>query len=278
MTATFPLAGAIGVSTAVLDDLSRHAAQVRARSCDLCSAAARARERASGARFSSRPRHQYARLDGMVGGTRRSVVVYRDGTVRADPALRRRARLAVAVEAVFRPGDGGSDHGPLGLAMRLAQVYDDLWRFEILDVSPVPPVRAVVSPPLTTPLSPSPTETTSATVTPLTPPGGGPHVLDPGDLVTVTFEEGDDAPVVHVRGELDLLVAERVRWMLSASRASIVVADLSELSFLDAAGLRALCSAKGDARRRGIRLRLVGACGIVRRVFELCGLEAELDN
>lgn len=254
----------VRVSVDVLDELSRRAEQVCARSRTLCQAAARAGQRASTARLSSRPRDQYARLDGLVEGARRPIVVYRDGTVRADASLLRRFGLVAAVDAVFQPtpptSSAGADQGPLGLAVRLARFYDDLWRFDIFDAC-TGSVHAVTTAEVPAPSCPLPAE-------------------PPGDLVRLAVQGAEEGPVVHVhvRGEVDLLVADRVRSLLAATTAPIVVVDLSQLSFMDVAGLRALCSAKRDAGRRGIRLRLVGASGIVRRVFEVCGLAGELDT
>lgn len=59
---------------------------------------------------------------------------------------------------------------------------------------------------------------------------------------------------------------------------STVEVDLSQLGFIDAHGIRALLSAKHRVTRGGNDLRIVGATGIVRRVFTLVNLDDVLDD
>lgn len=83
--------------------------------------------------------------------------------------------------------------------------------------------------------------------------------------------------MVRLEGELDISDADRVHAALVAGGESPVVVDLSDLDFLDARGLSALVTAQDAVRAAGSHLRLIGAKGAVRRVFEICGLAERLD-
>ncbi len=89
---------------------------------------------------------------------------------------------------------------------------------------------------------------------------------------SITVSTEGDTQVVSLVGELDILGADRVRTALTAVSATTLVADLSELTFIDARGVSALVDAEDEIRARGNELRIVGATGLVRRVFEICGL------
>ena len=93
--------------------------------------------------------------------------------------------------------------------------------------------------------------------------------------------EVDDAPdghVVHLVGELDLAYASQVRDALRPLAGSTVVLDLSRLTFVDAAGISAILAVRRDVLAAGHELRIRGAHGPVRRVFEVCSLEDVLSD
>jgi anti-anti-sigma factor len=83
---------------------------------------------------------------------------------------------------------------------------------------------------------------------------------------------------VDLHGELDLVVSRVVEARLVGLVGPRIDVDLSTLVFLDAQGLASLVRARRRIREAGRNLRLVGATGIVRRVFEVTALEAELDD
>lgn len=99
-----------------------------------------------------------------------------------------------------------------------------------------------------------------------------------------------DGGTVRVHGELDLVHADDLEGALvglgtpdggeggSAGRARTVVADLSDLEFLDSAGLSGLLVARHRLSVLGARLRICGTAGAARRVFEAAGLEDVLDD
>lgn len=89
-------------------------------------------------------------------------------------------------------------------------------------------------------------------------------------------EEREDLHVVHLYGELDMAEADRVHTTLVTVGRSTVSVNLSRLTFLDAQGLDAIISARRAVLADGNTFRIVGATGIVRRVFELTGLASLL--
>lgn len=84
--------------------------------------------------------------------------------------------------------------------------------------------------------------------------------------------------VVSFYGELDLAGAELAEEALVQAAGSTVVLDLSGLTFLDAKGLQAILSAKQRIEAQGDRIRIRGAFGIVRRIFDLTDLSHWLDD
>lgn len=88
---------------------------------------------------------------------------------------------------------------------------------------------------------------------------------------------GDEC-VVRLYGELDLVSADDVREALVGCPARDVVADLTNLEFIDSIGLSALLLARRTLEGDGRRLELRGAAGATRRVIEAVGLEDVLDD
>ena len=84
----------------------------------------------------------------------------------------------------------------------------------------------------------------------------------------------DGGAVVAVRGEVDLLTADRLRDALCAAAAHhrLVVADLSAVEFLSSSGLTALALAHRAAVAEGHELRVVATERVVLRPIEITGL------
>jgi anti-anti-sigma factor len=86
----------------------------------------------------------------------------------------------------------------------------------------------------------------------------------------------DDAIVVQVRGEIDLLTAPGLARRLTAAcvkPARHVLVDLSTVEFLGAAGVEALVDAHRLCARRGIRFGLLNPSPRVLRPLKLLGLD-----
>jgi anti-sigma B factor antagonist len=82
----------------------------------------------------------------------------------------------------------------------------------------------------------------------------------------------------HLSGELDVAHRGELIRLLTSATGSTLIADLSDLTFLDAAGLSALLSAKRQIEGAGGRFEVRGARGSVRYLFEMTDLELLLDD
>ncbi|MGH2878053.1 MAG: STAS domain-containing protein [Solirubrobacteraceae bacterium] len=95
----------------------------------------------------------------------------------------------------------------------------------------------------------------------------------PGSLEVASAAD-DGAVTVTLRGELDLASVVALQERLTAveqGAPALIVLDLSELSFIDSSGLRALLLAEERARQGGRELRLTQGSDAVQRVFEMTG-------
>jgi anti-sigma B factor antagonist len=85
--------------------------------------------------------------------------------------------------------------------------------------------------------------------------------------------------VLALEGELDLATVPLLEETLAgayASDASQILVDLSALTFIDAAGLRALLLADLRSRRDGNRLQMTAGPPQVQRLFEIAGVRDAL--
>ena len=100
---------------------------------------------------------------------------------------------------------------------------------------------------------------------------------DPSSAPAAQFvcavNDGMDAAWVHLAGELDVATAPELRRKLgeAESTARLVVLDMRELAFMDAAGVHAVVDASLRARQAGRRLLLLRGPANVDRVFGLTG-------
>ena len=83
-----------------------------------------------------------------------------------------------------------------------------------------------------------------------------------------------DRGVIRLSGELDL---EGARALLGTAaerpvHGPAVTIDISELTFVDAAGLGALVTLRNRYQESGTRLSVTGASAPIRRIFALVGL------
>jgi anti-anti-sigma factor len=91
--------------------------------------------------------------------------------------------------------------------------------------------------------------------------------------------EEDAAVVLSLAGELDMASADQVLEELDrvqSEGAAELVIDLSELTFMDSTGLRAILTADARSRLEGPKLTLVPGPEAVHRVFELTGMAGRL--
>jgi anti-anti-sigma factor len=101
-------------------------------------------------------------------------------------------------------------------------------------------------------------------------------VDDASVTLTVTREDGADASVLRLAGELDLSTAprlsDRIDEVLSDGRFRVVV-DLTAVTFCDSTGMSAFVRGHYRCTEGGGWLRLVGARGTVARVLQISGLD-----
>ena len=94
-----------------------------------------------------------------------------------------------------------------------------------------------------------------------------------------TVSQHPHAAVVVLSGELDAHTATQLRALLAeqllAGPGNLVV-DLSELSFIDSAGLATLIAADKGTRRAGMKLVLAAPAPSVRQVLTITGIDAVL--
>lgn len=90
----------------------------------------------------------------------------------------------------------------------------------------------------------------------------------------------DATVIVRARGEFDIASADALANALAEAAHSglPVVVDLTEVSFMDAACLGRIARARDQLTRAGVELRVIGAHGVVRRVFELTNLTPVLSD
>jgi anti-anti-sigma factor len=100
------------------------------------------------------------------------------------------------------------------------------------------------------------------------------------EILEVTTQDSGGQVTVSLKGELDLSSVGKVEEELKRVEAdgpSLLVLDLSQLTFLDSTGLRAVVTADERARGDGRRLVVVRGPDAVQRVFSITRLEERLE-
>jgi anti-anti-sigma factor len=98
------------------------------------------------------------------------------------------------------------------------------------------------------------------------------------DMLVVQVRLQPGYAVITVAGEVDIATAPQLGQHLAALAGSgrPLIADLDQVSFIDAAGLRVLAAAARQAADSGGSLHVVSARYQVRRVFALTGLDRQI--
>jgi anti-sigma B factor antagonist len=101
---------------------------------------------------------------------------------------------------------------------------------------------------------------------------------DPDDVLAIRVRHKPKYVLVVVAGEIDFATVARLRQRLRAlaARGRPLVADLDQVSFIDASGLGALAGAAGLAAEHGASLHVVCARPQIRRLFRFTGLDASI--
>ena len=97
--------------------------------------------------------------------------------------------------------------------------------------------------------------------------------------VTLRVRPGDGGTIVAVSGEVDVCTEaplQQVLLRIIRERSARLMLDLSGVSFMDCAGLRALLATRRRAELRGGSMRLIATSAAVRRIIELTGAQEAL--
>ena len=109
-----------------------------------------------------------------------------------------------------------------------------------------------------------------------------PEPLEAIPLFTVTLDPGDnsEAATVALIGEIDAAAADAVSSVLleAAATGRPQIIDLAGVTFIDSSGLNALLRARNVAVGERIDFRLHNAPASMRRMMNLTGLSALLDD
>ena len=99
-----------------------------------------------------------------------------------------------------------------------------------------------------------------------------------GKALTIRARREPGYVVVTVAGEVDIATVAQLRERLAALAVSGVplVADLDQVSFIDATGLGALVGAAREAAEHGTSLHVVCARPQTRRLFRVTGLDRQI--
>lgn len=93
-----------------------------------------------------------------------------------------------------------------------------------------------------------------------------------GPKYRIQKDDIDGSRLVTVSGEIDLASAPKLEEALVEEPDQTVIADLSDIGFIDSTGLRSLMTARDTISEKGGRLMLVFDEGPVERILELTRL------
>ena len=97
--------------------------------------------------------------------------------------------------------------------------------------------------------------------------------------VTLCVRPGDGGTIVAISGEVDVCMEallQQALLQIIRERGARLMLDLSGVSFMDCAGLRALLATQRRAELRGGCARLIATSAAVRRITELTGAHEAL--
>jgi anti-anti-sigma factor len=99
-----------------------------------------------------------------------------------------------------------------------------------------------------------------------------------GQALTVQVREERGHVIAAVAGEIDIATVAQLRERLFAlaERGRPLVADLDQVSFIDAVGLGALAGAARRAAEHGASLQVVCAQPHIWRLFRVTGLDSRI--
>lgn len=100
----------------------------------------------------------------------------------------------------------------------------------------------------------------------------------PGELVFTTASAPEGVQVVSLAGEIDHVTGNTLREALQTpGLGSRVVADLSQVTFMDSSGINILIHAHQELTEAGGWLRLAAPTSAVQRAITIVGLDTVID-
>ena len=93
--------------------------------------------------------------------------------------------------------------------------------------------------------------------------------------LSITTDAGDGAVVIHVKGDLDVYTAPRLKEALTEGSAAggDLILDLSEVDFIDSTALGVLVGALQDTQSSGGVFRLVVDDPFLLKIFHITGFD-----
>jgi len=91
----------------------------------------------------------------------------------------------------------------------------------------------------------------------------------------IEFKGVDEIALLELSGQIDSYTSEEITKLLDthlANGKSKAIVDVTEVDYLDSAGVSALINSKLKLAKKGGNLRLIGLGGKTKEVFELAGL------
>jgi anti-sigma B factor antagonist len=112
----------------------------------------------------------------------------------------------------------------------------------------------------------------------LMPGRGGRQRPLPGQALAMRVQHEPGHVLVTVAGEIDIATVAQLEEQLStlATSGNVLVADLTQVSFIDAAGLRALGRAAAQAAAHRVTVYVVCGRDHILRLFHLTGLDRRI--
>lgn len=97
--------------------------------------------------------------------------------------------------------------------------------------------------------------------------------------LTLYVRPSGSGALVRIEGEIDVCVADRLQELLlriTRAHGPRLLLDLSAVSFMDCAGLRALVLTLRHSEQRGWSMHVIAASAMVRKIITLTGAEDAL--
>lgn len=108
------------------------------------------------------------------------------------------------------------------------------------------------------------------------------ELVTEGDSLDITVDHGKERALVRLHGRLGIdsspTLRDRLLAILHEQPPKTIIVDLTQVSFIDAAGIATLLEALKIARNRQATLCLKGLQGRMVRLFEVTGLQAVFET